>query len=100
MPFTVSGRRLGRSVSVRWADGELDGDDAVLLAVDDLEAAGAGVGLEPVGPWFEAGLEEPWRALLTILAALDLGSGVVEVLDLDEAELVPPEAELEEGVVA
>lgn len=94
MPFLVSGRRLGRTVRVRWQDGELDGDEAVILAAELAVADGAPVGLEPVGPFHRPGLEPAWRALLTIRAALDR-SDVAVVNDGEDLDV--PGAEEGEG---
>ena len=92
MPFTVAGRRLGRPVRVRWDDGVLEGDEGVELAVDELIERGDDVGLVPVGPWYSPGLEEPWRALLTIRAVLD-GRPPPTVLADDAEELEAPDLE-------
>lgn len=102
MAFTITGRRLGRRVEVRWAetpDGvTLDGDDAVLAAVADLVRRGATVGLEPVGPFHRAGVGEGWRALLTLRAALDMLPAPEVEGDLDGLE--PPGGELDPDTVA
>lgn len=96
--FRVDGAREGRPVTVEWHDGELDGDPAAIAIVEGLVERGARVYLVPVGPFDVAGLQPAWRALLTVLTALDPGAEVVE--EDEGAGLWPPGAELPGGAIA
>lgn len=77
-------------LEVRWEAGAFQGPPLVLERVVELVVEGERVALEPVGPFFDAGTGEAWRAYLTLEAAVD------EVLTVEgDEDLEPPGSRVE-----
>ena len=76
--FAVRYRSRGEEREVRWADGQLTAEPLIEVLVDMLIRSQHVVRSEPDAPVFEATLETPKLAALTILEALyEVGAHII-----------------------
>jgi hypothetical protein len=86
----VRGEIAGNSVEVRWEDGELSGDVGAVAVVETIAEMGYEIETPGGLPTVDAGLNDRYSAVHTIISALD------EVYSIDGG----PELDVELGAVA